>query len=87
MEEKCFKNIVERCRYMAQVAKSEVMRNSFTAAADEIERLMNVNHIEHNLVMVTERLACADRADAELEDNGANIRDAVRDAIMMTHNV
>lgn len=39
MKEKCFKDTVERCRYMAQVAKSTVMRNSFTAAANEIDQL------------------------------------------------
>ena len=39
MVDKCFESIVERCRYMASVAKVDCMRNALTAAADEIEKL------------------------------------------------
>ena len=40
MEDKCFDSVVERCRYMAQVAKQDCMRNALTAAADELDAAM-----------------------------------------------
>lgn len=46
-KDKCFNDVTDRCRYMAQVAKSEVMRYSLTAAVNEIDRLrMRVSELE-----------------------------------------
>lgn len=39
MSDACFRTVQERLRYMAQVAKTVVMRNSLNAGADRIEQL------------------------------------------------
>lgn len=39
MTDPCFDTVQERMRYMAQVAKTSVMRNSFTMGADRIDEL------------------------------------------------
>jgi len=43
MNDKCFSSLVERLRYLAQVAKTVVMQNSLAAAADRIEALETSN--------------------------------------------